>query len=472
MQRITYTQGNTFSVSVPMQKKMVEKVDNVTTITTEDFIPEEGDIIDVRLIGERRQYRYTPTIEGNVAVFVCAGNELAGRYGIEVNVLCANGERMRFADPHAIELVPFTGIMDNFVVGSVELGASVFFAMRGEKGDKGDPGEDGVGISSITKVSTQGLVDTYAITYTDGTSTTFQVTNGAKGEQGAQGIPGVAGADGRGIISITKTASHGLIDTYTITYSDRTTSTYQVTNGANGAAGRGISSIAKTGTSGLVDTYTITYTDGTTTTYQVTNGEDGHDAQEDLMITATKMTGANTYYDLDYTWQELKARLNDDLGGGNMFVQLQLPNNDWIKLPFIVFDTDEMLHFGAEYLDPISGVLIHYDLFYGDDGFAILSATPLVQPLVEVAGATPTQTLTPNTFYKFTGAVTSITLTLGTPITGITNIYAFSFVAGQADPVISLPASVTIDGTPSIAAGDYVEFNIMNNVAIFKVVTI
>ena len=70
MQRITYTQGNTFSVSVPMVKKMVEKVDNVTTITTEDFIPEEGDIIDVRLIGERRQYRYTPTIEGNVAVFV------------------------------------------------------------------------------------------------------------------------------------------------------------------------------------------------------------------------------------------------------------------------------------------------------------------------------------------------------------------------------------------------------------------
>ena len=33
MQRITYTQGNTFSVSVPMQKKMVEKVDNVTNIT-------------------------------------------------------------------------------------------------------------------------------------------------------------------------------------------------------------------------------------------------------------------------------------------------------------------------------------------------------------------------------------------------------------------------------------------------------
>lgn len=39
--------------------------------------------------------------------------------------------------------------------------------------------------------------------------------------------------------------------------------------------GRGISSIQKTSTSGLVDTYTITYTDGTTSTFNITNGEKG-----------------------------------------------------------------------------------------------------------------------------------------------------------------------------------------------------
>ena len=42
--------------------------------------------------------------------------------------------------------------------------------------------------------------------------------------------------------------------------------------GSTGATGNGISSISKTGTSGLVDTYTITFTDGTTTTFTVTNG--------------------------------------------------------------------------------------------------------------------------------------------------------------------------------------------------------
>ena len=45
--------------------------------------------------------------------------------------------------------------------------------------------------------------------------------------------------------------------------------------GATGATGNGIVSITKTGTSGLVDTYTITYTNGNTSTFTVTNGADG-----------------------------------------------------------------------------------------------------------------------------------------------------------------------------------------------------
>lgn len=45
--------------------------------------------------------------------------------------------------------------------------------------------------------------------------------------------------------------------------------------GPTGATGNGITSITKTGTSGLVDTYTILFTDGTQTTFTVTNGQDG-----------------------------------------------------------------------------------------------------------------------------------------------------------------------------------------------------
>lgn len=45
--------------------------------------------------------------------------------------------------------------------------------------------------------------------------------------------------------------------------------------GPTGPTGNGIVSITKTGTSGLVDTYTILFTDGSTTTFTVTNGQDG-----------------------------------------------------------------------------------------------------------------------------------------------------------------------------------------------------
>lgn len=50
--------------------------------------------------------------------------------------------------------------------------------------------------------------------------------------------------------------------------------------GTPGPAGVGIQKIEKTNTEGLVDTYTIIYTDGSMTTYTVTNGKDGEDGQD------------------------------------------------------------------------------------------------------------------------------------------------------------------------------------------------
>ena len=60
-----------------------------------------------------------------------------------------------------------------------------------------------------------------------------------------------------------------LTGTMVITLADNTTTTFNVENG------KGISSIAKTSTEGLVDTYTITYNDSTTSTFSVTNGAKG-----------------------------------------------------------------------------------------------------------------------------------------------------------------------------------------------------
>lgn len=58
----------------------------------------------------------------------------------------------------------------------------------------GTAGADGVGIQSIAKTSTNGLVDTYTITLTNGGTYTFTVTNGADGTNGTNGIDGDDGA--------------------------------------------------------------------------------------------------------------------------------------------------------------------------------------------------------------------------------------------------------------------------------------
>lgn len=54
---------------------------------------------------------------------------------------------------------------------------------------KGDKGEDGRGISKIEKTASSGLVDTYTATFSDGSAAgSFTVTNGAKGDRGDAGI--------------------------------------------------------------------------------------------------------------------------------------------------------------------------------------------------------------------------------------------------------------------------------------------
>lgn len=127
-------------------------------------------------------------------------------------------------------------------------------SVRGATGAKGDKGTDGRAITSVAKISTSGLVDTYKISFSDNTSTNFTVTNGSS------------------IKSIAKTATSGLTDTYTVTLTDGTTSTFNVKNG-NGIAS--ITLQSGTHAAGTTDTYKITFDNGEFTTFSVYNGMNG-----------------------------------------------------------------------------------------------------------------------------------------------------------------------------------------------------
>lgn len=106
---------------------------------------------------------------------------------------------------------------------------------------------------------------------------------GDKGDKGNKGDTGATGATGNGIASITKTGTSGLIDTYTITFTNGNTTTFDVTNG------NGIVSVTLTDTSGLTKTYTITFTDGSTTTFMVQDGQ----------VTEASLIDVLTQYALD-----------------------------------------------------------------------------------------------------------------------------------------------------------------------------
>ncbi len=110
-------------------------------------------------------------------------------------------------------------------------------AINGIKGDAGR----GIRSIALTTDGGKGANSTYTITYTDDSTSTFTVYNGADGSQGAKGETGAKGDKGdtgNGIVSITRTSGNGAAgttDTYTITFSDSSTTTFTVHNGADGS---------------------------------------------------------------------------------------------------------------------------------------------------------------------------------------------------------------------------------------------
>lgn len=122
----------------------------------------------------------------------------------------------------------------------LEGGAYTWLNLGSISGVKGDKGDTGTGITSLTGNTVNkdqgGRAFVLDVVLSNGTSKTFEYDI-VDGTNGTNGTNGTDGADGRGIVSIEKTAgtgAAGTTDTYTITYTDNTTSTFSVYNGQDG----------------------------------------------------------------------------------------------------------------------------------------------------------------------------------------------------------------------------------------------
>lgn len=196
-------QGNSFNLAIPLQIYVI----NGDQMELQDYIPDPTDQISIQLKGSRRNYTYTPTsVTDNVCMIALGGYELADNYSVVVSIVKANGQRLRSFRTDQFFIVESSDdltqedIVEGLEENVIYLNSSIFVA-----------GADGRGIESIIKTGTSGLVDTYTITYSDATTSTFNVTNGAQGEQGEPGEDGYGysnvsaptPADGTAIITLT-----------------------------------------------------------------------------------------------------------------------------------------------------------------------------------------------------------------------------------------------------------------------------
>lgn len=109
----------------------------------------------------------------------------------------------------------------------------------GEAGPKGEAGTNGKSAYELAvEAGFTGTLEEWLESLKGTTGATGQTgPQGQTGATGPQGATGTTGATGNGIVSVVKTGTSGNVDTYTIIYTNGNTTTFDVTNGTTGATG-------------------------------------------------------------------------------------------------------------------------------------------------------------------------------------------------------------------------------------------
>ena len=124
------------------------------------------------------------------AEWVTLGADITKTPGVYVLEIAQVGTTIFYAIKYPNSGGTITSIGDHIkIIGGYWYidGVNTGVKAQGTDGKDGATGAQGVGISSIAKTGTSGNVDTYTITLTNGSKSTFTVTNGAKGANGANG---------------------------------------------------------------------------------------------------------------------------------------------------------------------------------------------------------------------------------------------------------------------------------------------
>lgn len=240
--------------------------------------------------------------------------------------------------------------------------------------------------------------------------------------------------------------------------------------GTPGPAGVGIQKIEKTGTDGLVDTYTITYTNGQAFTYTVTNGAKGDPGQTgatpNIQIGTVQTLEPGQDATATITGSPENPLLNlsipkgekgdDGSGEGGEPYELPIMSDTQLGGGKAVSKTTEDVPVAV---DPATGQLF-VPTYPENTGGSSLA------PRQEMQNTDTEVTLEPNKLYIFP-EMASLTVTLGTPSdANVENEYHFFFTSGQTATTLTL--NNVLSDAYSIEANMKYEVSILENVAYIK----
>ena len=205
--------------------------------------------------------------------------------------------------------------------------------IKGNDGKDGKDGKDGVSIVGISKTSSSKNVDLYTITYSDGSTSSFLVTNGKDGQQGAQGIPG---KDGHTPLVTIGSNGNWFVDGQDTGYPAKGEKGDKGDKGDTGKDGVSIVSIQLLCTVEDVDTYEITFSDGSTSEFKVKNGKDGHTPEVKI--------GSNGHWFIDGVDTGVSSQGdkgdNGKDGRGIVSVEQSTTESDSSKIVYVVTYSD------------------------------------------------------------------------------------------------------------------------------------
>ena len=176
------------------------------------------------------------------------------------------------------------------------------------------------------------------------------------------------GASGGTIVSVEKTSTSGLVDTYTATMSNGDRFTFEVTNGSS------IADIQKTSTSGAVDTYTVYLTNGDTSTFTVTNGvgtiasDIGYD-NTSSGLSATKVQGAIDEVEAQITALN-KGSVSVTANGSETFRELL--HRLYVLLDLSKVNSNTIIDYRVPFISPkFNGYIFHFSSYGGNNNDGI-----------------------------------------------------------------------------------------------------